>query len=265
MLKERTERSAFHLVDSSPWPLVVSTAVLILTSGSVIYMHGYGSVKLLGLGLIFLLLGMYYWLRDVIREGTYEGQHTSVVQRGLRLGMILFILSEVMFFFGFFFAYFWSALGATVEVGSVWPSIGIIPLNAWEIPALNTGILLASGATITWAHHALIIGDRGVVLDALLATISLAIIFTCLQVYEYMSGSFTISDSAYGSTFYMLTGFHGFHVIIGTLMIIVTALRVWKYELTKQHHFGFEGSAYYWHFVDVVWLYLFVILYVWGA
>lgn len=264
--KVKTERSPFHLVDPSPWPIVTATGAVSLTSGSVLYMHGVdfgGVVLLMGFGLLVSSMGV--WFRDIIREGTYEGHHTSIVQVGFRMGMMLFIVSEVMFFFAFFWAFFWSSFGAGVEIGSVWPAVGITPVNEWEIPLLNTCILLSSGASVTWAHHGMIVGDRRETLIGLGMTIGLAILFTGLQVFEYTSGSFSISDGVYGSTFYMATGFHGFHVIIGTLMLIVSLWRVVEYQFTRQHHFGFEASAWYWHFVDVVWLFLFISVYCWGS
>ena len=206
-----------------------------------------------------------YWWRDVIREATFEGHHTSVVQTGLRYGMILFIVSEVMFFSGFFWAFFHSALAPTVEIGSIWPPEGIHPFNPWDVPLLNTIILLASGATVTWAHHAITTGLRYQAIYALVLTLLLAVIFTSLQAFEYLEASFNISDGIYGSTFYMATGFHGFHVIIGTTFLAVCLVRLINYHFTTTHHFGFEAAAWYWHFVDVVWLFLFVSIYWWGT
>lgn len=260
----KTEKNPFHLVDPSPWPIVTSIGAFALTSGGVSYMHGFGG-GLLGIGLVMLISGMCIWFRDIIREGTYEGQHTSLVQMGFRTGMLLFIVSEVMFFFAFFWAYFWSSFSAGVEIGGVWPPVGIRPVSEFEIPFLNTLILLSSGASVTWSHHAMIVGNRRETIIGLVLTIILASIFTGLQVFEYTHGEFSISDGIYGSTFYMATGFHGFHVIIGTIMLCVSLMRVVRYEVTKQHHFGFEAGAWYWHFVDVVWLFLFVAVYCWGS
>lgn len=262
----KTEKNSFHLVDPSPWPLIMSTSIGMTATGAVMYMHNYGGgIIMLGIGIMFIAGSAGYWFRDIIREGTYEGQHTSIVQGGFRQGVILFIVSEILFFFGFFFAYFWLSFGGSVEVGSVFPPVGIESMNAWEIPLLNTLILLSSGASITWAHHSIVVGNRTEAILGLVVTIILAVLFTGLQGYEYMHAGFKISDSVYGSTFYMLTGFHGLHVIVGTIMIIVTTIRVFRYEQTSQHHFGFELSAWYWHFVDVVWLFLFVIVYIWGS
>ncbi len=205
------------------------------------------------------------WQRDIVREGSYEGQHTSMVQRGLRLGVMLFIASEVMFFFGFFWAFFYSSVGPNVEIGGVWPPKGVEVMDAWGVPMLNTVILLSSGASVTWSHHSIVVGDREGALKGLGLTVTLATIFTALQGYEYVTAGFDISDGVYGSCFYMATGFHGFHVILGTVMLMVSMVRVYKGEMTRQHHFGFEASAFYWHFVDVVWLLLFVSIYWWGG
>ena len=229
-------------------------------------MHGQsGGGSFLAFGLLFLVTSMFIWWRDIIREGTLEGQHTSIVQLGLRFGMILFIVSEVMFFVAFFWAFFWASLAPVPEIGSVWPPQGIEVLSAWEVPFLNTLILLSSGASVTWAHHAIIAGDRKQTINALILTIVLAVLFTGLQAFEYLNANFSIADSVYGSTFQMATGFHGFHVFIGTCFLTVCLLRVILYHFTKQHHFGFEAAAWQWHFVDVVWLFLFISVQWWGG
>ena len=260
-----TQKHPFHLVDPSPWPIVASTAAFICATGAVIYFHGFSNGGwFLTFGLFFLVFTIAIWWRDIIREGTFEGQHTSIVQLGLRFGIILFIVSEIIFFFAFFWAFFWASLAPVPEIGSVWPPKNIEVLNAWEVPFLNTVILLSSGASVTWAHHAIIAGFRKEALISLVVTVFLAIIFTILQLFEYSSASFSIADGIYGSTFYIATGFHGFHVFIGTCFLIVCLFRVWGYHFTKQHHFGFEAAAWYWHFVDVVWLFLFVSIYWWG-
>lgn len=265
ILNSMTQKHPFHLVDPSPWPIVGSTAAFIAATGGVMYIHNFsGGGSFLTLGLVLLVTTMIVWWRDIIREGTFEGQHTSIVQLGLRFGIILFIVSEIIFFFAFFWAFFWASLAPTPEIGSVWPPQNIDVLSAWEIPFLNTVILLTSGASVTWAHHAILCGFRGRSLVALLVTVFLASIFTSLQIFEYYSANFTISDGIYGSTFFLATGFHGFHVFIGTCFLVVCLFRVFFYHFTKQHHFGFEAAAWYWHFVDVVWLFLFVSIYWWG-
>lgn len=255
---------AYHIVNPSPWPLTGALSALLITSGLIIWFH-YNSISLLILGLTTNLLTIYQWWRDVIREGTFQGHHTPIVQKGLRYGMVLFIVSEVFFFAGFFWAFYHSSLAPTPELGGCWPPTGIIPLNPLEVPLLNTSVLLASGVSITWAHHSLIEGNRKHILQALFITISLGVYFTLLQASEYYETSFTISDGVYGSTFFIATGFHGLHVIIGSTFLIVCFLRQLHYHFTSNHHFGFEAAAWYWHFVDVVWLFLYVSIYWWGS
>ena len=260
------QKHPFHLVDPSPWPILASLAAFTSTTGGVMYMHGYtGGGSVLSLGLAMIMYTMFVWWRDIVREATYEGHHTSFVQLGLRYGMILFIVSEVMFFLAFFWGFFHSSLAPTVDIGAVWPPKGIDVINPWEVPFLNTLILLSSGAAVTWAHHAIVAGYRQQAIYGLIATVALAVVFTALQAYEYLEAPFTISDGIYGSTFYLATGFHGFHVFIGTVFLIVCLVRLVKFHFTRTHHFGFEAAAWYWHFVDVVWLFLFVTIYWWGG
>nr|BBD14125.1 cytochrome c oxidase subunit 3 [Ophirina amphinema] len=256
-------RHPFHLVDPSPWPFFTGFGALFVTFGGVMYMHGYGS-ELLVLGFILLLLCLFQWWRDVVREGTFQGLHTAAVQRGLKYGVLIFILTEVMFFVAFFWGFFHSSLSPSIEIGNVWPPVLIDVLNPWEVPLINTLILLLSGVTVTWAHHSIVGGHRSGAVVGLTLTVVLAIIFTALQVFEYNTASFDISDGIYGSTFYMSTGFHGFHVLIGTSFLAVCLLRQLKNHFTTDHHFGFEAAAWYWHFVDVVWLFLFTCVYWWG-
>nr|AIG23038.1 cytochrome c oxidase subunit III [Dasyuroides byrnei] len=255
---------AYHMVNPSPWPLTGAMSALLLTSGMIMWFH-FHSTSLLLMGLMTMLMTMFQWWRDIIREGTYQGHHTPVVQKGLRYGMILFITSEVFFFLGFFWAFYHSSLSPALELGGCWPPVGIHPLNPLEVPLLNTAILLASGVSITWAHHSLMEGNRKQMIQALMTTIALGLYFTILQATEYYEAPFTISDGIYGSTFFVATGFHGLHVIIGSLFLIVCLFRQFFYHFTSTHHFGFEAAAWYWHFVDVVWLFLYVSIYWWGS
>lgn len=249
-LAKNKEKHGFHLVDPSPWPLVGAFGALFTTFGGVLTMHGYvGGKGLCSLGFFLILYVMLGWWRDVVREATYEGQHTYVVQKGLRMGMILFIVSEIMFFVAFFWGFFHSSLNPSPFLGGVWPPANIEILSPWEIPLVNTILLLSSGATVTWAHHAIVSGQREEGLKALFATVALAILFTALQGFEYYEAPFSISDGVYGSSFFMATGFHGFHVIIGTCFLIVCTLRLYLHHFTQEQHFGFEAAAWYWHFV----------------
>ncbi len=257
----------YHILPPSPWPMVTSLAALWLAVGGLMWMKdaNHGMWVFLS-GLAAVLFCMASWWVEVIREAK-AGDHTPVVQLHLRYGMILFIASEVMFFLAWFWAFFDSSLfPSTVEaVGGQWPPKGIEVLDPWGYPLLNTMILLCSGTTVTWAHHSLIHGDREGLKLGLLLTIALGIVFSCVQAYEYIHAPFAFKGNIYGATFFMATGFHGFHVLVGTIFLIICYLRAVRGDFTPRQHFGFEAAAWYWHFVDVVWLFLFVSIYVWGG
>jgi cytochrome c oxidase subunit 3 len=256
----------FHLVSPSPWPLYTSVSLFTLTVNAALSMHLFNNSYIMFYISLFLVISsMTLWFRDIISEGTYLGNHTLAVQKGLNLGVILFIVSEALFFLAIFWAFFHSALTPTIELGGQWPPMGIEPVNPFELPLLNTVILLSSGATITYAHHSLIKGDRKGSLYGSIFTVILALIFTLFQGIEYSVSSFTISDGAFGTCFFFGTGFHGFHVIIGTIFLSVALWRIYAYHLTDHHHLGYEGGILYWHFVDVVWLFLYVSMYYWGS
>nr|YP_009407023.1 cytochrome c oxidase subunit 3 [Typhlatya dzilamensis]ASA39572.1 cytochrome c oxidase subunit 3 [Typhlatya dzilamensis] len=254
----------YHLVDMSPWPLTGSISAMMITTGLVKWFHQY-DINLLALGLLTTILTMIQWWRDITREGTYQGLHTKRVVSGLQWGMILFITSEVLFFVSFFWAFFHSSLSPTIEVGACWPPTGIQPFNPFQIPLLNTATLLASGATVTWAHHALMESNHSQALQSLTITVFLGLYFTALQAMEYYEAPFTIADSVYGATFFVATGFHGLHVIIGSTFLSVCLYRMYMCHFSAKHHFGFEAAAWYWHFVDVVWLFLYISIYWWGS
>jgi len=253
----------YHLVEIRPWPLIGSLAALFITLGTVQWFN-YSNRFLIKIGTIIILLTIFQWWRDIIRERTFQGSHSFKVAQGIRWGIILFITSEVFFFLSFFWAFFHSSLSPNIELGIIWPPIGIYPFNPLKIPLLNTIILLSSGVTITWAHHALLKNNYSQTLQSLVLTIILGIYFTILQGYEYLEASFSIADSIYGSSFFIATGFHGLHVIIGTIFIITIIFRHYSPHFSNQHHFGFEAAAWYWHFVDVVWLFLYITIYWWG-
>ena len=257
----------YHILPPDPFPILSAFSALILASGGIMYMHNapYGGFVALG-GLGCVLLCMAGWWGRVIREAK-AGDHTPVVALHLRYGMILFIASEVMFFVGWFWAWFdFSLFPSTVDaVGGTWPPKGIEVINPFAFPLLNTLILLCSGTTVTWAHHALLHGDRRGLIQGLWCTILLGLLFTSIQAYEYAHAPFAFKGLNYGASFFMATGFHGFHVIVGTIFLIVNLIRAYKGDFTPKQHFGFEAAAWYWHFVDVVWLFLFVSIYVWGS
>nr|ASR18196.1 cytochrome c oxidase subunit III [Aeneolamia contigua] len=253
----------FHLVDSSPWPITSSIGIMTMTTGMVM-MFQKTNFYLLTLGLMIITMTMHQWWRDITRESTFQGLHTFSVTKMMKMGMIMFIISEILFFTSFFWSFFHSSLVPTVEIGMNWPPKSINSFNPMQIPLLNTMILLSSGITITWAHHSMLEKNHNQVNQSMLITIMLGIYFSLLQGYEYYEAPFSIADSIYGSTFFMATGFHGLHVLIGTTFIIITMMRHMMFHFSSIHHFGFEAAAWYWHFVDLVWLFLYVSIYWWG-
>lgn len=257
-------RHPFHLVDESPWPLLASLRGARITCGLLKWFQ-YSDHTLLALGVFFLFVVSFQWWRDITREGSLIGFHTRMVELGLRWGIILFIVSEVFFFLRFFWAFFHRSLAVNVELGNQWPPSGILAFSPFGVPLLNTVILLSSGVRITWAHHRLISNNHSQTQVSLLITILLGGYFTLLQGAEYVEARFSFADSVYGSTFFLATGFHGIHVIVGTTFLAVCAYRLRNHNFRASHHFGFEAAAWYWHFVDVVWLFLFVVIYWWGG
>ena len=277
----------YHLVNPSPWPLLSSLSVLVLALGGVNFMKGLfgmekGTVWLLAVGFAMVGWVMIGWWREVIKEGKH-GDHTPVVTIGLRYGMILFIASEVMFFVGWFWSFFEFAIYHSARVGENWdaanplfaealakfgdwPPVGVETFDPFHLPLINTLILLCSGCAATWAHHALVHeNNRTDMKRGLALAIALGVLFTFFQAYEYSHAAFGFSGNIYGASFFMATGFHGAHVIIGTIFLFVCLMRTLKGHFTPEQHVGFEAAAWYWHFVDVVWLFLFAAVYVWGG
>ena len=257
----------YHLVDPSPWPLMGAFAGGALLLGIILVAHQ-GTYWMLTLGIIATLATMFFWWRDVLRESRTPGLHSAVVRIGLRYGMVLFIASEVMFFVAFFWAYFHFALYPEHVAGAtraIWPPAGVHTFDPFGLPFLNTMILLLSGTTVTWAHHALLQGDRRSLITGLALTVLLGASFTTFQAIEYAEAPFHFTGGIYPSTFFLATGFHGFHVLVGTCFLAVCLFRSIRGDFSPQRHFGFEAAAWYWHFVDVVWLFLFTFIYWWGA
>lgn len=295
----KQQHHRFHIVTPSPWPLLASCAALCLTVGAAMYFHSFANGGTIAIfGFVGVLMTMFLWWRDVIRESTYLGYHTAFVVRGIRLGVILFIVSEILFFFAFFWAFFHASVVPTLELGALWPPVGINILNPFHIPLLNTLILLISGVAVTLSHHCVMfsssnnysstrlnilmkypsgfvqkkivwksisfsIYELGII--SLLITILLAVEFTLWQGFEYSEALFYINDGIYGSTFYLTTGFHGFHVIVGTIFLCVSLVRLVLNHFLFNHHLGLEFAIWYWHFVDVVWLFLYVFVYCWSS
>ncbi|PZO74709.1 MAG: cytochrome c oxidase subunit 3 [Mesorhizobium amorphae] len=286
MADSHAKHHDYHLVNPSPWPFLASVGALVMGIGAVAWMQYLKSGTfpffginladtrwfIFGIGTLIILYVMYGWWHDTIKEAK-EGHHTPVVSLHLRYGMIMFIASEVMFFAAWFWAFFDASLfpGEMQQVlraeftGGTWPPKGVEVLDPFHLPLYNTVILLLSGTTVTWAHHALLHDDQKGVVAGLVLTVGLGILFSFVQAYEYMHAPFAFRDSIYGATFYMATGFHGFHVFVGTIFLLVCLIRAMRSGLNPKQHFGFEAAAWYWHFVDVVWLFLFATIYVWAS
>jgi cytochrome c oxidase subunit 3 len=260
-------RQPYYLPDPSPWPIVGALGGGLTVFGIIVAAH-FGKYLVLILGVLTVLTTMFFWWRDVLREGEATGGHSAIVRLGQRYGMTLFIGSEVMFFVGFFWAYFNFLIFPDTQGDgqTVWPPTNVHTFDPFHYPLLNTMILLLSGTTVTWAHHALLEGDRKGLIRGLGLTILLGMSFTFFQAVEYSHAPFKLNGGGvYSSTFFLATGFHGFHVIVGTIFLTVCWFRARAGQFTPQRHFGFEAAAWYWHFVDVVWLFLFACIYWYGA
>nr|YP_010177458.1 cytochrome c oxidase subunit III [Thrips hawaiiensis]QSQ87283.1 cytochrome oxidase subunit III [Thrips hawaiiensis] len=252
----------FHLVTRSPWPLLASFQLFNMVNNFANFFltSSFNPISTF-LNTFIMICIAFFWWRDIIREGTFEGNHTKEVIKGLKLGMLLFITSEVFFFLSFFWAFFHSSLSPDIFIGQNWPCVGILSFNPMSIPLMNTLILLSSGVTLTAAHHYIMMGNKEKCNQLMIITVLLGIYFTILQYIEYKEASFSMADSIYGSTFFMATGFHGIHVLIGTAFLFICLMRTTKNHFSSYHHFGFEAAAWYWHFVDVVWLFLYIFIY----
>jgi cytochrome c oxidase subunit 3 len=279
MADSHAKNHDYHLVDPSPWPIIGSIGALILAIGAIYWMHNGQTWSVSAgalVGFVIVFYTMFMWWRDIVKE-SHQGDHTPVVQLHLRYGMLMFIASEIMFFVAWFWAFFEASLytDAAIQEARValtqgqWPPAGMEVFDPWHLPLLNTLILLLSGTTVTWAHHALINNDRNGLKWGLICTVALGALFTMVQAYEYGHAAFAFhadnGGNIYSSTFFMATGFHGFHVLVGTIFLIVCLFRALAGHFTPEKHFGFEAAAWYWHFVDVVWLFLFACIYVWGS
>nr|YP_009501949.1 cytochrome c oxidase subunit III [Pariaconus pele]AWU49017.1 cytochrome c oxidase subunit 3 [Pariaconus pele] len=252
----------FHLVDLSPWPLLISIIIMNYTWFTVIFFNTKMKFPLITMLIIFMI--MMKWWEDIQRESTLQGNHTFSVMSSMKYGMILFITSEILFFMSFFWSFFHHSLSPNMEMGLMWPPLMIYSFNPLHIPLLNTVILLSSGISVTWTHSSLFMNNLNQTKKSLMLTIILGVYFSSLQYYEYKFAPFSMSDSVYGSSFFLTTGFHGIHVIIGTLFLMHSFLRLNKIHFSKTHHLGMELSIWYWHFVDVVWLFLYMSIYWWG-
>nr|YP_010875343.1 cytochrome c oxidase subunit III [Ciconiphilus decimfasciatus]WGW14997.1 cytochrome c oxidase subunit 3 [Ciconiphilus decimfasciatus] len=253
----------FHIVWMSPWPLYSSCGLFMILASTLLMKDSIMNFFFFIMVILFFFSSFYGWMRDICYESFLQGEHTFLVQKGLKTGMVLFILSEVFFFFSFFWSLFYFSFSPSIEIYS-WPPEGIISLDPMEIPMLGTLILLSSGVTVTWSHYCILENKKKESMISLILTIIFGIFFSFLQLKEYISCSFTMSDSVFGSIFFMSTGFHGIHVLIGTMILFSCYTRMVNNHFSKNHHVGFEMGIWYWHFVDVVWLFLYICLYWWS-
>nr|YP_010585957.1 cytochrome c oxidase subunit III [Plectrocnemia tsukuiensis]UZZ43693.1 cytochrome c oxidase subunit III [Plectrocnemia tsukuiensis] len=253
----------FHLVNYSPWPIIGSWGTMIFMMG-LIKMFNKMNTNLMNLGLLIIILTMIQWWRDITRESTNQGFHTKKVMMNMKWGMIMFIISEILFFTSFFWAFFHSTLSPIIDLGMLWPPKNIQPFNPFKIPLLNSIILLSSGITVTWTHQMILMNNKKKSMLSLMFTIMLGVYFTMIQIMEYKEAPFSLNDSIYGTTFFVTTGFHGLHVLIGTTMLIISMMRLKMNHFSMNHHIGLEVTIWYWHFVDVVWLFLFIFMYWWS-
>ena len=253
----------FLAVQTSFWPLLVALVLFSLLGNTVLFINLKISTMMLIVPLFFTILVSFLWWKDLSRERIL-GYHTHKLEVRLRISILLFILSEVFFFVSFFWAFYDAALAPRIELGIVWPPKGIVPLVVYSVPLLNTIILLSRGITVTWAHHSLINNFFIKSVVSLFLTVLLGAYFLYMQYLEYSEAQFAISDGVYGRTFFMATGFHGIHVIVGALFLSHSFFNLLNGKLLFNHHFSFEAAAWYWHFVDVVWLILFISIYWWG-
>lgn len=256
------------MVNPSPWPILATFSVFNVLTGIILYLNlvNFAMVWIFIHGFLFVWI-INCWFTDIIREATFEGFHTTPVQKGLSMGMILFIVSEVMLFFSFFWGFFHFALSPAVEIGCVWPPYGVQSFDYMHIPLYNTFVLLISGVCVTWTHNEVVlkaIKNKVNTYISMILTLFLALHFTYWQLSEYVMASFHIADGCYGTIFFISTGFHGFHVVLGTLYLIESFYRIIQFHFTRRHHAGLEFAIWYWHFVDVIWLFLFIVIYWWS-
>lgn len=254
----------YHLVGPSPWPVFTSFSLLNLALSLGFSMHQYMPSHWILLSIVTVFYSMFLWFKDIIAESTYLGDHTKAVKRGITQGFYLFVVSEILIFASLFWAFLHSSINPTIEIGMSWPPAGITAISPNELPLLNTIILLASGVTVTKAHYGLITGIRPLTLRALTLTTLLILIFVILQGLEYRYAPFTISDGVFGSTFYSLTGLHGVHMIMLFIMLFNCTYRIYNYDFTNKGHLFAELSILYLHVLDLLWLFIYFLVYWWG-
>nr|ALO64526.1 cytochrome c oxidase subunit III [Andrena semilaevis] len=253
----------FHMVTLSPWPILTSINIMNTFMSMILFIY-MKMTSIMLMSMFTLILCLMQWWRDVIRESTYQGYHTLTVTKLIKMSMILFIISELMFFVAFFWTYFHSSIAPSIEIGMTWPPTSIKQLNPYNIPLLNSVVLISSGMTITWTHYSMLTEKMTETKISFLMTIILGMYFTFLQIIEYFEATFCFNDSIYGSIFFMTTGFHGSHVNIGLIFLSSCFMRLTKNHFSKIHHLHFETASWYWHFVDIIWLFLYITIYWWN-
>lgn len=255
----------YQMVSVSPWPLCSSLSVTSLLISLVLFFNQYEVASTLNiLSLILLILSFFFWINDIVWEGTFKGEHSKIVVKNLQFGFLLFLLSEILIFFILFFAFFYNAIIPNVFIGSMYPPLGLDTIPYEAIPLFNTALLFFGSICITAVHHAVVGGNSKSAILYILITILLNSLFTFFQAYEYYFSSFNISDSFYGSSFFTTTGVHGLHVVIGTLMAVYCLYRLISSHFINTHHVGLWASSLYLHLVDLIWIIVLVIYYVWG-
>jgi len=256
----------FHVLEPSLWPFFLAFGLFFFVTGLAFSMHyvitGY---YVLIIGLAIIIVTSIFWFLDISREAVVVGYHSKIVRQGLKLGFLFFITSEIMLFFGFFWAFFHSALCPSIEVGTIWPPVGLQVIPVFEFPLFNTFVLIISGFSVTWVHRAISLGSFKNAVDGFVLTILLGLFFVFLQVLEYFESTFNLQDGAYSSAFFMLTGLHGCHVIVGVCFLFVCFISLLNNHFLTNHYIRLVFAIWYWHFVDIVWIILFLSVYCWGS
>jgi len=263
---QKEKRHLFHILEPNYYPIQLSIGIFFFVSGLAFSMHNIDNgIILFYLGIILIILISIFWFLEIFMEATTLGFHTKIVKSGLKKGFILFIASEIMLFFGFFWAFFHSALNPSIELGAIWPPAGLDLIPVKFFPLFNTLILIISGFSVTWVHRGVAIGSFKESIDGFLITILLGFLFILLQGLEYYEATFNLEDGVYPSIFFMLTGLHGCHVIVGVIFLIVCFISLLFNHYLTSHYLRLVFAIWYWHFVDIVWIILFLTLYCWGS
>nr|DBA43798.1 TPA_asm: COX3 [Bombus supremus] len=251
----------FHMVTISPWPIILSINMMNMFLSIILWIY-LNNLLIMIINLLNMLLSMFMWFRDIIRESTFQGMHSFYIISMLKFSMILFIISELFFFISFFWTFFHNSVSPSIEINSIWPPKMIKFFNPFEIPLLNSITLIMSGLTVTMSHYNFLNNNYKLSTEDLMFTIFLGSYFNYMQIFEYENSFFCMNDSIFGSIFFLSTGFHGIHVLCGTLMLFYSLIRIMNHHISKIHHINFEFAIWYWHFVDVIWLFIYMFYYI---